>query len=159
MWRRHGGLAGPCCGALTSCVGAFGTASLFSRSFQRPFAGVRIVRFHLGLLLQAEEVRVCVDPVVVHRCCSATISTTGHHHVSTDKLFPCLPLSLSVSRPPPSLSLSVTQTEHAALSPPHPPGCTSAPAPLSTSSGGVQMLNNTGIRVSSPRRAAAPSQG
>ncbi|MED6281711.1 hypothetical protein CHARACLAT_024462 [Characodon lateralis] len=147
MWRRHGGLADLCCDVLTSGVGAFGTAGLFSRSFQRAFAGVRVIRLHLGLLLQAVKVRVCVYPVVVHSCCSTTISTTGHHHVSTEKMFPLQP----------PLSFPDTDRTRSALTTTS-PRLDRGPGAVHRVSMGVQMLNNNGIRVSSLRRAAAPSQ-
>lgn len=62
--------------SLTSDVGALvGTSGLLRRSFQRPFAGVRVFSVHVALL-QAVQAGVGVNPVVVHRC----PSTTGHHH-------------------------------------------------------------------------------
>lgn len=58
--------------ALTSSVGALGTAGLLRRSFQGSFAGVRAIRVHGGLL-QALQVRVY--PVEVHGR-----SAASHHH-------------------------------------------------------------------------------
>lgn len=75
MWGRSGGWAASCCVCLTSSVGALGTAGLLRRSFQRSFAGVRVISVHMGLL-QAVEVRIWVYPVMVHGCSA----TTGHHH-------------------------------------------------------------------------------
>lgn len=84
MWRRRGGWAAGYCFSLTSSVGAFGTAGLLCRSFQRPFAGVWVIGVHMGLL-QVVEIWICEYPVVVNGC-SATTTTTGHHHLSSPEL-------------------------------------------------------------------------
>lgn len=98
MWGRSGGWAASCCARLTSSVGALGTAGLLRRSFQRSFAGVRVICVHMGLL-QAVEVRIWVYPVMVHGCSA----TTGHHHPfalgAVDKNCATPPLSHSASPP------------------------------------------------------------